>query len=194
MSILKKSLRRGVVSRHCGFSAHAENHPGSGTEKWCWWKNGPYWCRMAPMWARLALAGNNSGLLGAVTLLGCLLFPRIPLGFCWPPLPHQAPVLWALFPITLPTQCLPPQGRARAESAAILLWKLERHSGAETWGLHTHGENHALPLLFIPFLGWRILNTVDPRNVALINWLWFTLGCFAFFINMIRKQEAPGWS
>lgn len=47
---------------------------------------------MARMWACLALAGNNSGMLGAATLLGCLLLPRVPLGFCWPHLPHQAPL------------------------------------------------------------------------------------------------------
>lgn len=49
-------------------------------------------------------------------------------------------------------------------------------------------------LAFHPFSRLRTLNAAEPPNVALINWLRFPLGCFAFSINMIRKQEAPGWS
>lgn len=113
-------------------------------------KNGPHVGLSGSSWKQFRDAGGSHAARVPAA-------PTCPLGLLLASSSTSSPpVLWALFPITLPTQCLPRQGHERAESAEVLLCKLERHSGAETWGLDTNGENHALPLLFIPFLGYKM--------------------------------------
>lgn len=84
-------------------------------------------------------------------------------GTCWPLLPYQAPVLWAVFGVILLIQgWLPSWGHGMAEPA----WKLERNSGTETWSLAINGGKRALPLLFILLVPWRTVNTAP----ALFYW------------------------
>lgn len=154
--------RQGVVDRNFSFSSHAETHPGSGREKCV----GEEWCPSGLVWPHVGLAGTGHGI---ATLPGRLLFPCGPCGLL-PTSSTSGPVLWALFPIT-PTPliqcCLPRDGEA--ESQQRFCRKEWRGAQMQTQGSDANEENHALPLLFILFLGWRTLNTVDTPDVALTN-------------------------